>query len=91
MNTIKEYLENRRLLCFGGLQRMEESSWASKFRIFEVGSSLTRRQPSKTWSEVTGKDRQKQNVRKLLAKDWNAWKAYIKPVNSCIFGKLTLN
>ena len=49
---VQECLQNRRLLWFGHLERMEESPWPSKTRNFRVGGSLARERPRKTWCGV---------------------------------------
>ena len=47
LSTVRECLQNRRLLWFGRLERMEESYWYSKCQKFKVGGSLAKGQPRK--------------------------------------------
>lgn len=48
-------LQDRRLQWFGHLERLEESAWYSKSRIFKVGDSFPRGKLRKKCNEVTGK------------------------------------
>ena len=43
--------QNRRLLWFGYLERMEESSWHDKFPNFDVGDYLVSSRPRKICGE----------------------------------------
>ena len=42
LKNIREYLRDRRLQWFGHVEKMEESAWSSKRRIFKISGSFTR-------------------------------------------------
>lgn len=50
LNSTREWLQNRKLLWFGPLNRMEESSSSSKPQNFVVGDSLVEGQFKQTKS-----------------------------------------
>ena len=58
LNTLWKYLQNRILLDFFYLERMEESSWPSKCLKFEAGGSLGRGQHRKARSDAMRSDLQ---------------------------------
>ena len=59
-------------------RNMKESAWSSKCRTFRVTDSFPRRWPRKTWNKVIRSDLKKKKASKDLAKDWNAWKPFIR-------------
>lgn len=50
--NIRKYLQSRRLLWFGHLERMERRSSPSKCRKLDSGGGLARGRTTKIWSEV---------------------------------------
>ena len=50
--NIRKYLQSRRLLWSGHLERMERRSRPSKCRKLDSGGGLARGRPTKRWSEV---------------------------------------
>ena len=68
LNSMKEFLQDRRLQCLGLLERMEENPLSNTCRTFKVNDSLTRGRPRKTWNEVNRSDLKEREVSKDLAK-----------------------
>ena len=66
LNSLREYLQDRRLQCFGHLQSMEENAWSSKSRTFKVSGSFPRGRPSKTWNEISRNDLEKSKITKNM-------------------------
>lgn len=50
--NIRKYLQSRRLLWSGRLERMERRSSPRKCRKLDSGGGLARGRPTKLWSEV---------------------------------------
>ena len=69
LKSTRECLHGRRLQWFGHLERMEESAWFSKCRIFS--SSIHRGRPRKICNEVIRSDLKLRKVSKDIAKDRN--------------------
>ena len=64
LNNAMEYLQNRRLLWWSS----RKTYWPSKCKKLEIGGSLTIGRPTKTWSNVIGRDLEEWKVNKELAK-----------------------
>ena len=89
LKTTREFLQDRRLQWFGLSERMEESAWSSKCRIFKISCSFLRRRPKETWNDVIRSGLKEKKVGKYVAKDRNAWKFFHKkPSNPCIAWKV---
>ena len=51
MNATRECLQSRRLLWFGHLERIKESSLHIKYQTFAAYGSLAGEEPWKSWKE----------------------------------------
>ena len=78
LDSVREYIQHRRLQWFGHLERIEVDAWISKCRDIMVDGSLARGRPQKSWSEVVRKDLREKKVSKDIAKDGIAWKPVIR-------------
>ena len=65
-------VQDRRLQWFNYLKRMEESTWSSKCRTFNVSGSFSRGRPRKTWNEVIRSDLKENKVSSDLSNNRNA-------------------
>lgn len=72
LKNIGECLKSRRLQWFAHLEKMEESAWSSKCRIFKISCSFLRRRPKETWNDVIRSGLKEKKVGKYVAKDRNA-------------------
>ena len=52
--------QNRRLLSFGKVERMEECSWPGKCRKSDGGGNLVEVRFTETWIEVIKKEHQRE-------------------------------
>ena len=76
LNNAMEYLQNRRLLWWSS----RKTYWPSKCKKLEIGGSLTIGRPTKTWSNVIGRDLEEWKVNKELAKKEILKKWFISPL-----------
>ena len=72
--SVRKCLQDRRLQWYSHL----ESAWSSKYRTFQVSSSLLRGRPRKTQNEVIRNDLKEMRVSNNKAKDRNFWKSFIR-------------
>ena len=56
LKSMRKYLQDRKLHCFGHLERMEANASSSKCRTFKVSGSFPIGQPRNTWNEVSRSD-----------------------------------
>ena len=57
---------------------MEESAWSSKSRTFKVSGNIPSRQGKKTWNQVIKSNLKKTKVMKIIVKNRNVWKSFIR-------------
>ena len=68
LKNMREYLHDRSLQWFGHVEKMEESAWSSKRRIFKINGSFCRGQLRKTWNEVIRSNLKEGKVNRDLAR-----------------------
>ena len=72
INAKTECLQSRRVVWFGHLERMEESSLPIEYQMFETHGCFAGGKPRKSWNEVERSGLEEQKVSREMAKERNA-------------------
>ena len=91
LNSMREFLQNRRLKWLGYLEKeKKESAWFSIYSALKLSSSFSREWPRKSWNEVIKSDLKKRELNKNLARQKCLEVFNWKPSNTCKHGKKQL-